>query len=502
MKKIPACLLGGLLILFFSSSLFSGIITVTSAKSGTVEYFGGPRTIDIGGIGYRLGIDYANGDVLQFWLPTTDFQWRNDPNEYYMLVNTGPGAGETWTYDTDGDSVADFADTAVGGYKAQYIEFRLISGSTRYWRRDTTWYLSSVPVTKNPDLGTMMVRVPDADDLSRPSGSKSKKYYLDTTTKQNSTTLDPAEEVIFFTLWNEYYFDKTDEDTVIDVIYERKLFADEDDYSLIDDGEVGQYTTGNTANYKTGTALDSNTKYWRFTVGGSEGDMEGITKVTVEDWAEAVLNSNTPVAGEDETVIDIIADYINPQTGKDEAALRIEVSGDDVLDDRNLKLVVDWLGSATQDFYPRTLATNKDAWSWTTNGTIFRSIMFVTAYDSNYITTFRIANESSVPNAKIWARVWLDSAPDVEVTGEIGTVPKGSKLSFNAYDMCVALGIDAAKTYQEHLAGKPWAGRVEFTVWSPPRSTWGACFYRYGDNGYSIIPLEKKVSFEDDWWEK
>ncbi len=484
MRKLTGIFVGGALLLFFSSSLFSGTIAISGATSGTYEYFGAAKVIHPTGIQFQLGVQYQTNDILTFSLPS-GFLFENDNTVFKLIAKS---LGKTTFYeDPDGEGVNDWAFIS-GGKGASSVTFRASDPNSTYFAALTTWFLASAE-TATPGSGSMQIKVP-ALPASSDSGTE---YEMGAASTLAGTGLpfDTTADEVFFTSYYEYEIDpKTPGANTVDVEQAREYFTDG---TGADTSDAFATITAQSATYATAPLVGGTTDYWKFTV---TGDMQGVKELQVRQAGNVTTNApadaNTAVVEVPGTKMGTTFPIMN--------TLTIQVVGDEGLNERSLSLTGDFQGAddAAQDFADRTFhPTQANAWVWDTNGTVFRTAWFATAHNLPSYTSFRIVNDSGTP-AEVYADIWFDGQPTAPSATfqNVGTVPANDKLSLTAYDMCVAAGL----TPSLDTSGD-WKGRCRLTVWAPRSTTYGVELH-YTPTGYTSIPLEKQTPTGTTWWEK
>ena len=478
MKKFFSVLVGLLLV----TALASAHLYVTTAKTGTQEYFGvATRLLAPDGIKWVTGAVYKSGDYLKFYFTSGSGFTFPATAAGYFLVGRSRGDGLLHA-DLDGNFTNEWGLIGGGGGSA-YTQFRITDAYPAYMNPLTSWFLTT---NANPGAtpGIIYVKAPIAPTATALGSAH--KLNIDVNADGISGPVfdgTPA-SATFFTNYYEFTSVITNTNSRIDVALQRKGF---EGLTYRSGGDKVDTTQDLSRDYDTGILGLLATDYFTHTV---SGDMTGIS------YAKFYATTKTPGSGS--VAVNVPATTANIFAGLNSAYL--VVNGTTPLNNRTITDACAFApASPGNGYYGRSLYAATTAWTWDTNGTVFRSTFFTTATLDGVYSAFRLANHAATgtPDAQVWADVWLDDGTKTTTSQLIGVIPAQGLLSLTGYAVAFNAGLAPSQT----MSDAAWKGRVVFTVWSPVETTFGTQTTIMG-GGYTEISLEKQMNANVAWWEK
>jgi hypothetical protein len=487
MKKLIGISLGLLFVLSFANA---ATIKVTK-KTGTQEYFGVAKNILPTGIGTTLGATYIANDTLTFSLPT-GYVFKTAAAKYFLVLRS---SGDNKYYaDFNTNGTVDWG--YLSGEGLNELKFRLVDAGAGKFTAGNQWFLCTAQGPFAAWAGSnepISIQVP-----AGPTASTAGTDYKISSSGQiggTGSVFDTGTGVAFFTAFYEYKGEVVSSVTsTIDVAQERKKFLPTGT-STSGAKNINITRPGAGSNYETGPSL-TNTDYFKHTITGTPVGypMQGVKYVQCFS-----TSNNTPVG--DIMTVNVPGKFLNDNAHWNVAGTNIiAVKGTEALWNRTDTVAIDLVPSST--FYGRSILAATPAWTWETNGTLFRTSWFATARNAGYVSSLRIANETTL-EAKVYADVYLDDGQKTTASVMVGTVPAKGMWAMDAYDLCVAAGL----TPSADALGPSSKGKIFLTVWSVPADTFGHLIYTT-PLGTTQMPLEKWTTTTDSlgatssWWEK
>jgi len=499
MKKFLTVFLCLLLIVAYASAANRLIINVW--KSATSEFFGvAGKQITFQGLKYRLGALYKGNDYLQFSLPT-GWVWKTPTAQFFLTGSTG-GA---YTADVNNNGIRDWA-YFDGGFNSNFIRFRVfdyaqpLGGANGprigWWGEGTWWYLSTnAGPSANAFANSFTVAAPGPPIPGSTTTWTTPTDYKITPASYDAVSMLPFDEPDgtiwpFLNVYTEFYMDMTVPDfnprtDVIDVAQSRLFFAEAAGRTY---STATQRIRRNNANYQVILGAGD---VFKHTYTGSMGQIQKFNVYGVNSTAIDVLNG---------------LGYLNAGTGAFSVDLvnnRVYVTGTQQIDDRILKLGIDFVGGSGNWWGHNIMALTTTGYTWYTNGTNFRGAFFSTAEQAGYYSVFRFVNQTAVA-VKVLAEVWLDDAPlvsstlkDLSLVNAAWVIPATGRLSIAASD--VVRGVGWTPSLTQSADGK-WRGRVKFTVWAPPDPTFAEQL-QFSSGIQTVLILQKMPGPGVGWWE-
>jgi len=498
MKKFLTVFVSLLLLATFAAA--SSVLHVAIPTTATTEFFGIAKQVTFGGIHFQLGALYKANDYLSFALPT-GWVWKTPTAQFFLVGATG--APCTYRADVNANGIQDWA-YFDGGFNSNFIRFRVFDYAQPlgglngprigWWSAGTWWYLSTSAgaggVTTNAQVNQF-----SALSAAPPiTGSVAGTSYYVTPTSSDAVSMLPFDPVgttdRFLRVYTEFYMDMTVPDftprtDIIDVAQSRLFFAE----------AVGR-------TYSTATQrIRRNNATYQVLLGAGD-----VFKHTYTGLMGQIQKFN--VYGVNSTAIDVLngIGYLNAGTGAFSIDLvnnRVYVTGTQQIDDRILKLGIDFVAGSGNWYGHNIMVLTTTGYTWYTNGTNFRAAFFSTAEQDGYYSSFRFVNQTAVA-AKVFAEVWLDDAPlvsstlkDLALVNALWTVPANGKLSITASD--VVRGVGWTPSLTQDAAGK-WKGRVKFTIWAPAEPTYAIMLQIAGGHQTALF-LQKMPGAGAGWWE-
>ena len=479
MKKFFSVLVGLLLV----TVLASAHLTVGTPKTGTQEYFGvATRLLAPDGISWFTGAVYKSGDYMKVYFTSGSGFTFNTTSTGYYLVGRSRGDGNLHA-DLDINGTNEWGQIGGGGASA-YVQFRITDAYAPFMNPLTSWFLTT---NANPGAtpGIISVKAPIAPTATALGSAH--KLNVDVTDGFNGPTFDGTPALAtFFTNFFEFTSVITNSNSTIDVGLQRKGFTLGPTFYRSGGNTVT--TTQTAKDYSTGLLALLATDYFTHT---ASGDMTGIS------YAKFYATTKTPGTGS--VVVNVPATTAGIFGGANSAVL--VVNGTSWLDNRTITDACAFApASPGNGFYGRALYGATTAWTWNTNGTVFRSVFFATAHTDGVYSVYRFANHAltGTPDAEVWADIWMDDGPATSTSVKVGQIPAQGRLSLTAYNMCNTPGAGLSPSMT--MSGN-WKGRVVFTVWAPNPTTFGTQLHVSG-TGYTEIALEKQMDASSAWWEK
>jgi hypothetical protein len=472
MKKIFVGLTALLVLAAFVSA---GTLAVVGPKTGTQEYFGIAKVVQPTGIKWVLGATYKDGDYLTFTLPGGLLFGTpsGGVQSYYLVSHTGNNTNPLRA-DVDTDGTPEWSYFLGGGGQAT-LTFRVTDiGLASIWTSATTWYLCTV--SGSGGTLTSAAAITGAVPVLVPIGCPPGTYNLtveaiDGISGIGGTKFDGTPiTALLFTVYQEFTATLTAITETIDVAFGRKAFVPT---GKIIAGSATGITVTKAAGYDYITTLAANDLFRNTVI----GDMTGVS------YAQFYATTMHP-ASMTQAVVNVPGTTITAQSGVASPAY-IVVNGTTTLIDRSFTDTLAFVPTGT--WFARILLNAVPFQTWSTNGTVFRSVFFASAIAAGNYSAFRIANHSAEA-ADIWVEVWLDDGQKTTSAVKLPTsIPANGKWSINGWDLAVQAGLlpDA------NMTDGSWRGRVIFTIWAPSPTTFGTEVYQVGGLGYTEITLEK-----------
>lgn len=482
MKKLIGTALGLLLVLSFVNA---STVLVNTAKTGTQEFFGVAKNIKPTGIGIVLGATYIANDTLTFTLPST-YKFETPAAKYFLVLTTTV----TGVYDADADGNGTNDWGYLSGEGINELQFRLVDGATSAnFTSGKRWFLATEASTVAwaGSNQAILIEVPAGPTATSTTKATDSKLSAKGQVGGVGSYFDIGSGVAFFSAYLEYEIDSDDiaaaEDT-IDVEQERKKFTPTG--TVTSSGSITINQTNR--DYYTANKLTA-TDYFKHTITGAPAGnpMQGVKYVQCFG-----TSNNTPVG--DVMTVNVPGNYLHAGAWGI-GTNRIAVTGTIALSNRVNTVAIEFAPSS--NFHARILRPATTAWTWSTNGTLFRTSWFATARNAGYISAIRLANNTTL-DAKVYADVYLDDGQKTPESQYVGLVPKNGMWAMDAYALCVAAGL----TPDADALGPSSKGRIFLTVWSLPTETFGHLIYTT-PLGTTQMPLEKWTKMVgNSWWEK